>query len=63
MPKINAKIDRDGNISFEVNGVSGSSCEDLTSQLIQAIGEVEEKHYTEEYEQELPDRIDVYEED
>jgi len=47
-----------GTMTFEVNGVVGTSCTDITSLLI-AGQEVEEERFTEEYSQELcrPDFI------
>jgi hypothetical protein len=47
-----------GSMTFEVNGVVGTSCTDITSLLI-AGQEAEEERYTEEYAQELerPDFI------
>jgi hypothetical protein len=57
---IKIKIDADGNTHVEVNGISGASCETLTSQLVAALGDTEEQRYTEEYEQELPDYIESH---
>ena len=57
---IKIKIDADGNTTFEVNGIQGSGCEAITSQLVAALGDIEEQHYTEEYEQELPDYVESH---
>lgn len=59
MATINARIDADGNLHVEVNGVQGSGCEDLTRLLLQAVGDVEETRLTEEHVQELPDYINA----
>lgn len=56
---IKIKIDVDGNTNIEVNGISGASCESLTSQLIASLGDTEEQRYTEEYEQELPEYVEA----
>lgn len=56
---IKIKITEDGNAEIEVNGIKGSSCEEITSQLIQSLGEAEETQYTEEYDAELPDYVEA----
>lgn len=49
------RIDSDGNTHIDVSGVQGATCENLTQLLIQQLGEVEQKCYTEEFHQEEPD--------
>ena len=53
--KCNSKT---GESTFEVNGVEGSKCEDITAALVRNNEEID-KQYTEEYEapEELPDYI------
>lgn len=55
-------IKKDGTISFEVAGVAGTRCEDLTEALIRNVGTVQQQEFTEEYCQERPDYINVNEE-
>ena len=42
-------IDADGKVNIKVNGVKGPTCEDLTKNLEEAIGEVEKRDYTSDY--------------
>ena len=47
---IEVTVDRDGNVSMKVLGVAGSSCEDLTSGLVEALGgEVVEHELTSDF--------------
>lgn len=61
MAKVTVKINpKNAQIEYEVEGMPGTSCEDLTKQLIQN-NEVLEQQYTEEYHtpEFLPDYISV----
>lgn len=61
MAKVIVKINpKNAQIEYEVEGMPGTSCEDLTKQLIQN-HEVLEQQYTEEYwdQETLPDYISV----
>ncbi len=49
MPEILFNIDKDGNITITVEGVSGGSCTDLTKELEEAFGIVLDQQYTSEY--------------
>jgi hypothetical protein len=60
MPKVTVKINpADGTSKYEVEGVQGGACEDLTKALMQN-NEVLEHQYTEEYcvPEELPDYVE-----
>ena len=59
---IKIRIDKKGNVHFEVHGIEGTNCEKLTEALIRAAGDVTDKEFTEEYEQILPDYIQSFEE-
>lgn len=59
--QIKIRIDKKGDTFIEVNGVEGSACEQLTEKMMQALGETEEVKYKEEYEQILPDYLEVQE--
>lgn len=60
--EISIKIDESGDITFEVHGVEGPSCEKLTEALVRAAGDEIDKEYTSEFELELPDFIEQFEE-
>lgn len=62
MAKVSCRIDQDGNVHFEVNGVEGASCETLTEGLVRAMGEADGTQFKEEYVQTLPDYISAHEE-
>ena len=62
-PQVKIRIDADGNLHVDVAGVPGATCENLTAALVASIGEVEQRCYTEEYNQELPDYIEAHSED
>lgn len=49
-------IDEDGKINISVNGVKGSTCEELTKEIEKALGNVTERHKTEEYFQQSQNR-------
>jgi hypothetical protein len=60
MQTVIVKIDKKtGETTYEVNGVTGSSCLDITAQLVQS-NEERDKQFTHEIEggQELPQYID-----
>lgn len=59
--KVTIKITDEG-VEFDVKGMQGTSCEELTAALIQDMGEVEEQYLKAEYSQELPDYIHSHEE-
>lgn len=59
---ISIRIDKDGNVHFEVHGVEGPSCEKLTEALVRATGDEVDKEYNEDYVLELPDYIEQFEE-
>ncbi len=51
--ELDIQIDRQGNVSVEVRGVSGRKCEDLTALLEQALGGVvTQRVYKDSYHQE-----------
>ena len=52
-------IKPDGTVEFLVAGIQGTACEELTEALVHSVGEVEEQHFTEEYELENPDYVEV----
>lgn len=59
MAKVIVRVDpRDGTVSYEVNGVKGEKCEEITSALTRDNEELD-KHYTEEYyvPETIPDEI------
>lgn len=58
MAKIKIRIDQQGNTHFEVEGVEGPSCEQVTEALVRAMGGADEFTEKEEYVQELPDYIE-----
>jgi hypothetical protein len=50
MGTVNVKISSDGSsMETEVNGIKGSSCEEITTQFLSAIGSVEKSERTQEY--------------
>ncbi len=49
MQDIEIKIGPQGEVTFEVKGVSGSRCLDVTQFLEEAVGEVREREYTPSY--------------
>ena len=51
MQQVTVTIDPDGATSVEVEGVVGSSCEDLTRELEAALGTVSERTHKAEYHQ------------
>ena len=57
--KVQIRIDQDGNVHFEVSGVEGPSCEELTEALVRSAGEVDEVTQKEEYVLENPDLVEV----
>lgn len=59
MAKVIVEIDtRTGDITFEVDGVAGSKCKDITSVLTQGMNIVSEKEKEDLYaQQELPEYI------
>jgi len=59
---ISIRIDKDGNVHFDVHGVEGPSCEKLTEALVRATGSEVDKTLTEEYALERPDYIQNFDE-
>lgn len=59
---ISIRIDKSGNVHFEVHGVEGPSCEKLTEALIRATGQEADKEYSEEYALERPDYVQNFDE-
>jgi len=49
MHELEIEISEDGKIKVKVKGVKGAKCEEITRDLEEALGEVEEREYTEEY--------------
>lgn len=50
MKQLNVSIDLKGKVKVEVEGVSGSSCQDLTKELLQKLGgKVEDEVLKTEY--------------
>jgi len=37
-PEIKIEIDENGEIKIDVNGMKGNSCEDITNQILKALG-------------------------
>jgi hypothetical protein len=57
---VQIRIDKDGNCHFEVSGVEGPSCEELTDALVRSAGEVDEVTLKEEHVLENPDLVEVW---
>jgi len=49
MEELEITIDPEGNVSVRVKGVKGERCEDVTRDLEEAIGDLEERKHTDEY--------------
>jgi len=49
MQELDITIDTEGKVSIKVKGVKGTQCVELTRQLEELLGEVEERTYTGEY--------------
>jgi len=49
MKELEITIDKKGNVQVAVRGVQGESCLDLTKNIENAVGSVEEREYTSEY--------------
>jgi len=49
MPKIKVKIKKNGKVEFKVEGMTGSSCQQLTKPLEEALGKTVEDKKTQEY--------------
>lgn len=47
--QLDIQIDADGKVRIEVSGVAGSSCEELTQPLEDALGVVEARDYISDY--------------
>ncbi len=47
--EIDITIDDDGNVSFEVKGVKGKKCLEITKELEEALGIVKDRRKTGEY--------------
>lgn len=60
MQELEIVIDPEGKVSLGVKGVKGSQCTDLTRQLEEALGTIEDRAYTGEY-YEQPVMIDTEE--
>jgi hypothetical protein len=56
MKELEITIDRDGRVQVAVRGVQGEGCLDLTKNIEQAVGAVEERVHTAEF-YEQPERI------
>ena len=50
--KYKVKIDKEGNVTFDVINVTGSSCEQLTENLENMLGDTVQREYKESYYQE-----------
>lgn len=59
---IKIRIDKQGNVHFDVHGVQGPSCEKLTEALIRATGDEVDKEWNSDYVLELPDYLEQFEE-
>ena len=57
--EVEITINPDGTVEFLVAGIAGTACEELTSALVNNMGEIEEQHLTEEYTKENPDFVEV----
>jgi hypothetical protein len=55
MKEIEIRIGPDGKVKINVTGVKGSSCQDLTKTIEDALGIVENTQPTEEFYQEVTD--------
>ena len=59
MKQIKVTINEDGsNIEFEVGGIAGTSCKDITQQFQEALGQVVDEKKTSEY-YEIPIDMEV----
>ncbi|MFC1705216.1 DUF2997 domain-containing protein [Planctomycetota bacterium] len=47
--EIDITIDDDGNVSFEVKGVKGKRCHEITKELVEALGVVIKSENTSEF--------------
>jgi hypothetical protein len=59
--QLKIRITTTGEISFDVSGVEGPTCEQLTDALVRASGEVKSKEYKEEYTLVQPDYLENHE--
>jgi hypothetical protein len=61
-PIIKIRIDNDNKVHFNVEGVEGATCENLTDAMIKGLGEAEETCHTEAYDiEEKPDYVEEFE--
>lgn len=58
MKKVTVRI-KGGKVYFETDGVTGPECKDLTRELEEAVGEVEEEHLKEDYDQVALDLLTI----
>jgi hypothetical protein len=47
--RIKITIGKDGTVGFEVNGVQGAKCEDITKVLMENLGTIKSHNLTEDY--------------
>ena len=58
MQEIEVFIDKDGQVRIEVRGVQGTSCQDLTRDLEQALGgQVADRRMTAESQETTPEQV------
>jgi len=60
--ELKIKIDKKGNVTFDVNGMEGTTCEQLTEALVRSMGGEAETTHKEEYILHNPDLIFNHEE-
>lgn len=61
--EIDFTIDDDGNVTFEVKGVKGKKCLDITKDIEEALGVVKTREHTGEYYQQevqIDTHVDQY---
>ena len=46
---VEVKIDKEGNVFLEVDGVKGKKCDNITKDIVTILGGVEKKEYKPEY--------------
>ena len=59
MKKMRVRIGCDGKVTVKVEGAAGPECVEFTSLFEKAIGDVEKREYTEDYNKEDEITIDV----
>jgi hypothetical protein len=56
MKKVRIRISTDGKATVSVEGVQGPACVELTKAFEEAIGEVQERQFCKEYQEEITEQ-------